>query len=72
MCCSCWQEDGAHRIDNAKVRAVQPLIAAVYEHSGVGGNLHIVLDDTNLEDSHLASCAATIARAASLTKIDGS
>ena len=56
MCCGCWNEDGGTIIDNEKVRAVQPLIQAVYDCSCVGGNLHIVLDDTNLEDSNLEFC----------------
>ncbi len=63
MCCGCWEEDGAPRIDNAKVRAVQALIAAVYEHDCVGGNLHIVLDDNNLEDGSLRWCSQLIAAA---------
>ena len=50
MCCGCWKEMGAHRIDNEKVRASQVLIDAVYEHSGAGGNLHIQLDDSNVDD----------------------
>ena len=39
--------------------AVQPLIAAVYEHNSAGGNLHIVLEDWNLEDSLIARCVRT-------------
>lgn len=61
MRCGCWEEAGAHRILNDKVRAVQALIDAVYVFSCVGGNLHIVLDDDNLEDSSLDFCAAQIA-----------
>lgn len=61
MCCGCWEEDGRHQLDTPAVRAVQALIEAVYAHSCVGGNLHIALDDNNLEDHHLAFCAAQIA-----------
>jgi hypothetical protein len=60
MCCGCWNDDGAPVIDNERVRAVQPLIAAVYEHSYAGGNLHIALDDNNLEDEDLEFCSKCI------------
>lgn len=60
MCCTCWEEDGGIKIDNERVRSVQPLIAAVYEHNCVGGNLHIVLDDNNLEDGSLEFCSSCI------------
>lgn len=56
MCCTCWEDDGAPQIDNEKVRNVLPLIDEVYVHSGAGGNLHIVLDDSNVEDENLAHC----------------
>lgn len=36
------------------------LIERVYEYSSVGGNLHIAVDDWNLEDEHLESCAEFI------------
>jgi hypothetical protein len=42
---------------------IRPLLAAldaireVYEESSMGGALHIVLDDGNVEDEHLAWCA---------------
>ena len=32
------------------------LAPEVYEYSAVGGNLHIVLDDYNIEDSHILWC----------------
>jgi hypothetical protein len=60
MCCSCWLEHGAAQIDTPAVRAVLPLIARVYEFSCVGGNLHIVLDDDNLEDHSLEFCRQQI------------
>lgn len=61
MCENCWAEAGSPRIDNEKVRAVQPLIAAVYKYSHVGGNLHIVLDDFNVRDRDLECCQKIIA-----------
>lgn len=60
MCYGCWEEAGKPQIDNARVRAAVPLIQAVYEHCPVGGNLHIVLDDWNLEDGNLEFCSQTI------------
>jgi hypothetical protein len=42
------------------VRAAAAAIAEVYEHSCVGGNLHIVLDDWNLEDGNLEFCDGCI------------
>lgn len=62
MCCGCWEDEGSPRIDNERVRGVQLLIEAVYDHNGVGGNLHIVLDDNNIEDGNLAFCLETIDR----------
>lgn len=52
MCVGCWQEYGAPQIDTPKVREIAEAIAAVYEWNGVGGNLHIQIDDFNLDDQH--------------------
>lgn len=41
-------------------RAAAKLIDKVYEFSGVGGNLHCVLDDGNVEDGDLAYALAQI------------
>jgi len=60
MCCGCWNDDGAPQIDNERVRAVQPLIEAVYNFSCAGGNLHIALDDNNLDDGNLEFCSRRI------------
>ncbi len=62
MCYGCWTEEGSPQIDTPAVRAAAASVAAVYEHSCVGGNLHIVLDDWNLEDDNLKFCDAQIAR----------
>lgn len=44
--------------DRPKVPEVLPLVRAYYQKpgNGVGGNLHIVLDDGNVEDSHVLFC----------------
>lgn len=62
MCCGCWQEAGAPQIDTSTVREALQLVEAVYKHSCVGGNLHIVLDDNNIEDDNLDFCQSCIDR----------
>ena len=61
MCCGCWKEDGSPQIDNEKVRGIQPLIDKVDEFGG--GNLHIVINNNNLEDGHLNFCEQEIIEA---------
>lgn len=56
MCANCWEELGSSQIDSAAVRAAATAIRAVYDHSCVGGHLHIALDDWNLDDGNLESC----------------
>jgi len=53
MCISCWEEYGSPRIDTAEIRAAVVAVTAVYGESPVGGNLHVVLDDWNIEDEHV-------------------
>lgn len=64
MCYGCWEEAGKPVIDTPEVHAAAALVHELYEHPrcGVGGNLHIVTDDWNLEDGSLAFCAAQVAR----------
>jgi len=49
MCFGCWAERDYPQIENAKVLAAVPLIAAVYAENCVGGKLHCALDDWNLD-----------------------
>lgn len=51
---------GARWCVPATVRAVLPLVRALYAspEGGAGCCLHIVLDDCNVEDSHVAFCEA--------------
>jgi len=51
VCIKCWRHHGSPAIDNGKVRQASELIAGVYLFSGVGGNLHTLLDDFNIEDN---------------------
>jgi hypothetical protein len=56
MCFGCWEERGSPKIVNEKTIDAVPLIEAVYEANSVGGNLHIVLDDFNIDDCDLEAC----------------
>lgn len=58
MCWGCWKDAGSPRDDSAAVKIAAQLVAALYDVEGVGGLLHIAVDDFNLEDSHLADCRA--------------
>lgn len=60
MCYGCWTEADRVVIDSPAVREAAQAVAAVYEHSCVGGNLHIVLDDWNIETEHLQWCSKVI------------
>ena len=52
MCFSCWKEYGNPMIVNDKVLKAVDLIESVYKNNDVGGNLHIQLDDWNIEDCY--------------------
>ena len=65
MCYGCWEEAGKPTNDTPAVRAAAATVTALYEHPNciVGGNLHIVTDDWNLEDSNLEFCRHCIEHA---------
>ena len=54
MCETCWQKYGSPQHMTRRVRALARLMDRVGD---VGGGLHVVLDDWNLEDEHLDFCA---------------
>lgn len=56
MCEGCYEEYGRPTIITDKTMAAASLVRRVYEFSCVGGNLHIVLDDWNLQDENLQFC----------------
>lgn len=56
MCIGCWQEYGSPRLSTPDVKSAAEKVDAVYEESAVGGNLHIVIDDWNIEDDALDWC----------------
>lgn len=62
MCEGCYTESGSPEIVTARTLAAAKAIDDVYEHSPVGGRLHIVVDDWNLEDESIAFCADEIAK----------
>jgi hypothetical protein len=58
MCQACWEEEyGSAAIDSAKTRDLAEAIRLVYlEPDGiVGGGLHVVIDDWNLEDESVTA-----------------
>lgn len=58
MCRGCWEEYGSPMFLSDRVCKAAVLIEKVYEQvgGGVGGNLHIVVDDWNLEDDSIKWC----------------
>lgn len=60
MCKSCWIEYGSPTTKTEATLAAVALIDAVYGESLVGGELHIMVDDWNLEDHHIAFCASHV------------
>lgn len=52
MCCACYEQMGSHKIWNPKVEEISQKWGSIDEF----GPLHIIVDDGNLEDDHIASC----------------
>ena len=60
MCEGCWRNEfNAAQIDTPAVRKAAELIAKVYEYSAVGGGLHSIVDDFNIEDENITQRYAT-------------
>jgi len=72
MCDKCWETAGSPRIETPEVHAAVACIDPVYDESAVGGHLHILLDDWNVDDDDLEFCekdadpGLTVAEAACL------
>lgn len=62
MCYGCYEEYGFPKIVTESTLAAAEAAKKVYEFSCVGGNLHIVLDDWNIEDESLEFCRQSIIR----------
>lgn len=58
MCYECWEEYGRPSDVTGDVVAAADAVRDLYTETFVGGALHIVTDDWNLEDEHLDWCAA--------------
>jgi len=56
MCEQCWEDAGCPIIRNEKTHEVVELIKQIHEYNAVGSNLHIVLDDFNIEDHSIQWC----------------
>jgi hypothetical protein len=56
MCIQCWEEHGRPALDSPAIRAAAEAIGEVNPY----GNLHIIVDDWNLEDEHLDFCRAEV------------
>lgn len=50
MCRGCWGEYGKPMIISEATLRASRLVARVYGFSAVGGNLHVIVDDWNIED----------------------
>ena len=61
MCYSCWEDWDKPAIDTPAVREAALAVIGVYEYHAAGGNMHIVLDDWNIEDEHVVWCRNKIA-----------
>jgi hypothetical protein len=57
MCSGCWEDYGKPELNSPEIQYALRAVQEVYEYSCVGGGLHIVLDDWNLEDSSVEWCA---------------
>lgn len=53
MCVHCYDAYGRPAVRSERALAAIPLIEAVFDENSVGGELHVVLDDWNLEDASL-------------------
>jgi hypothetical protein len=58
MCIGCWEEYGRPAIVTPAVEAAAEAVDDMYAIHAVGGALHIVTDDWNLEDEDLNWCAS--------------
>lgn len=57
MCDGCYRNKyGSPKIDNEIVREASEAVEELYLDHGAGGGMHIVVDDWNLEDSHIEFC----------------
>jgi hypothetical protein len=60
MCQTCYKDYGSPKIITPATLEAAKLIEEVFEWSSGGGNLHIVIDDWNLDDDSLDFCDTEI------------
>ena len=56
MCLQCYKNYGSPKILNDNIKQCAKLISKLYDWQCCGGNLHIVVDDWNIEDNDLKFC----------------
>lgn len=56
MCYGCWEGAGKPAILTPATTACAELVKRVYDVNFMGGNLHAVIDDWNVEDESLGWC----------------
>ena len=62
MCRGCWEGAGKPAMVTPAILAAVASVKRVFDLHCMGGNLHIVIDDWNLEDDHLAFCRSAVSR----------
>lgn len=62
MCVRCHEDAGEPEEWNDKIARAVQLIRTIYRHHCAGGLLHVVLDDWNLNDSHVQWAAGYVDR----------
>ncbi|MFA4945130.1 MAG: hypothetical protein WC789_10580 [Lentisphaeria bacterium] len=56
MCFDCWLKRGSPKFNTAEVVEAAAALREVYEHSLVGGALHVAVDDFNVEAQTVRWC----------------
>lgn len=56
MCIECWKELGKPKMRTPQIERCAELVDELYQFNPVGGHLHIVTDDWNLEDHSVEFC----------------
>lgn len=58
MCINCWEDYKSEAVINDRVLTAKGLIDKLYAYHEAGGNLHVVVDDWNLDS--VESCLSFI------------
>ena len=60
MCFGCWEEQGRPQVNSEAVSLAARTVAELYTVHLVGGKMHIVTDDWNVEDEDVEFCKEEI------------